>query len=224
MENYKIGYIFDMTTGELLGSEVVYLEKATGTYPHARNVTLVRPPMTGEHETAIWNYGKECWDKVADFRGMPWWNSDGTAGGIIDRLGDTDRILTEPPEKGEHEKLEWKNGSWQKSPADGWIADKTTGEIREMTQVEKIYAGLEHLPEGWKIDAGEIVPKSMDELYDEGAVTLEEYNDYIRRCRELEYRKTTDKIGLMVLRGEATEREWKDAILAVKVKWPYKEA
>ena len=40
MENSKIGYIFDKTTGEFLGTEIVYLEKRTGNYPHADNITF----------------------------------------------------------------------------------------------------------------------------------------------------------------------------------------
>ena len=224
MEGYKTGWSWDLKTGELIGPETVWLEKATGTYPCAGNVTFKEPPSTGEHETAVWNQGRGDWDVVPDFRGMPWWNADGTLGGIVEELGDNGRITIEPPHLEIYERLEWKNGAWEKKLKEGWIKDKATGEAREMTQVEKIYAGLEEVPEGCKIEDGVIVAKSMAELYDDGKVTLDEYNEYIRHNREIEYRLNTDKIGLMVLRGEATKEEWEDAILAVKVKWPYKEA
>ncbi|MBR4797378.1 MAG: hypothetical protein IK040_06725, partial [Spirochaetia bacterium] len=88
---------------------------------------------------------------------------------------------------------------------------------------ERVEAGLEQLPEGCKIENGEILPKTQEELLEEGKITLAEYNEYVRQMREAEYRESTDKIGLMVLRGEATQEEWLAAIQAVKEKWPYKE-
>lgn len=224
MEEYKIGYSYDINTCEYMGKEMVWLEKATGNYPCADNVTFKAPPKTGEHEAAVWNPAKGAWNVVKDFRGMPWWNADGSMGGIIDQLGDTEKITTEPPMTGNHEKLAWKNDSWVIEPADGWTTDPESGKIREMTQAEKVEAGLEPMPEGCKLVDGEIVALTMDELYTLGKVTLADYNEYIRQERENEYRRSTDKIGLMVLRGEATKERWEEAILAVKVKWPYKEA
>lgn len=223
-EEYKIGYSFGVATGEYAGSEVVWLERATGKYPCAGNVTFRKPPELGEHEAAVWNQARGDWDKVADFRGMPWWNADGTFGGVIERLGDDGKITQEPPEKAEGEALEWKKKGWQKKLAEGWIKDKTTNKVRRMTPVERIYAGLEDVPDGCKVENGEIVPLSEEELLEQGKITLAEYNDYIRQQRENEYKRTTDKIGLMVLRGETTKKEWEKAIQAVKDKWPYKEA
>ena len=224
MEGYKTGWSWDLRTGELIGPETVWLEKATGTYPCAANVTFKAPPVLGDHETAVWNQVKADWDVKKDYRGMLWWNADGTPGGIIEDLGDEGKIIIEPPELAHYEKTDWENDAWKIKLKEGWIKDKASGEVRQMTQVEKIYAGLEEIPDGCKIADGQIVAKSMSELYDDGKVSLDEYNDYIRQMREEEYRLNTDKIGLMVLRGEATQREWQDAILAVKVKWPYKEA
>ena len=223
MEEYKIGYSYDLN-GVFICEEVVYLEKATGTYPCAGNVTFKKPPRIGKHEAAVWNQAKGDWDKMPDFRGMPWWNADGSFGGFVEKLGDDSKITQEPPHVEQHEKAEWLNGAWNIKIKEGWIKEKDTGDVRCMTQAEKIYAGLEQAPDGWKLENGELVPKTMDEMYDEGRITLDEYNEYIRQERENEYRRTTDKIGLMVLRGEATKEEWEAAILAVKAKWPYKEA
>lgn len=224
MENYRTGYSFEMTTGELLGTETVYLEKATGTYPCATNVTFRRPPELREHECAVWNKAKDDWDIVADFRGMSWWNADGSFGGIIERLGDVDKITEEPPKAEHYEVLQHNGDKWEKKLKEGWIKDKGTREIREMTQVEKIYAGLEEIPEGCKLVNGELQNKTRDDLWEEGAITIEEYNKQVQHDREREYRSNTDKIGLMVLRGEATMEDWQAAIAEVKSKWPYKEA
>lgn len=224
MEEYKWGYSWNVQTGEFMSKEAVWLEKATGKYPCASNVTFKRPPATGDRETAVWNRAKGDWDKVADLRGMPWWNPDGTFGGIIESLHETGKITTRPPELKDHECVTWNKDRWEIKPAEGWVTDRLTGEIRAMTQVERIIAGVEQLPDTMKIENGELIAKTMDELYDEGKITLEEYNENARQEREAEYKRTTDKIGLMVLRGEATKEEWENAILAVKAKWPYREA
>lgn len=54
-------------------------------------------------------------------------------------------------------------------------------------------------------------------------LTVAEYNAEIDRLRESEYRKHTDKIGFMVLRGEKTMEEWISAMDAIRAKYPHKE-
>lgn len=54
-------------------------------------------------------------------------------------------------------------------------------------------------------------------------ITVAEYNAEMDRLRELEYREKTDKIGLMVLRGEATKEEWIQAMDEIRAKYPHKE-
>lgn len=222
MDEYKTGYNFDNVTGELTGTETVWLEKATGTYPHAGNVTLTAPPEARENKARCWD-GKK-WKMVTDYRGTVIYTEDGYEAGTITELGDDikGKITLAPPIPEKNRKLLWTGKKWETPPADGYI--EIDGVLREMTWAEKIEAGLEDMPEGCKIEDGKIVSLNLDELYDAGKITLDEYNERIRQKREREYRNTTDKIGLMILRGEATEREWKDAILAVKVKYPYKEA
>lgn len=221
MENYKIGYTFNTTTGELLGTETVWLERATGRYPHAANVTLTAPPEAKENKARLWD-GKK-WKYVPDYRGTVFYNENGFLEGTITELGEDikGKITKRPPEIMPHHVLAWNGKDWETPLEKGYIEE--AGEVRPMTQAEKIISGIEALPEHCKIQDGEVVLKTQEELLDEGKITLADYNEYVREQREAEYRRSTDKIGLMVLRGEATKREWEDAILAVKVKWPYKE-
>lgn len=60
-------------------------------------------------------------------------------------------------------------------------------------------------------------------LFNEGIITVAEYNAEIDRMRESEYQTYTDKIGLMVLRGEATKEEWLQAMDTIRAKYPHKE-
>lgn len=221
--NFKTGYSFNSSTGELMGQETVWLEKKTGEYPHAANVTFKLPPACGENETAIYDRATDSWSKVPDHRGSVWYNPDGTPGGIITRLGEVSEILKEPPEPKEFMVIVWdyNKKDWKHEPAEGYVAEGD--KVREMTPVERIEAGLDKLPERYKIKDGKLVEKMYDELLAEGKITLNEYNEHQRQMREGTYMSTTDKIGLMVLRGEATMEEWQAAIQAVKEKWPYKE-
>ena len=221
MEEYKTGYSYDRETGLYVAKEIVYLEKATGAYPCASNVTFTKPPVK-EGYVARWVGTK--WELNPDHRGEIIYDKDGQPKGVVDYIGDLKKsdITKVPPVCGEHEKVTWNGDSWDVVLDEGYVREGDS--IRQMTEVERVEAGIQPMPENCKIVDGEIVALTMEELYTLGRITLADYNEYIRQERKLEYRKTTDKIGLMVLRGEATEREWKDAILAVKVKWPYKEA
>ena len=49
--------------------------------------------------------------------------------------------------------------------------------LREMTQVERIEAGLEELPQGMRIEDGELVAMTDTELLEAGKITQEEYNE-----------------------------------------------
>ena len=225
MEQYKIGYVFLKKTGEFTGTEIVYIEKASGEYPHADNVTLVPPPKAGEHEKQVWT-GK-AWKIVNDFRGLPIFNSEGIPVGYVEELGELkkDIITTPPPQKKLHEELKWdyEAREWLLTPEKGYKYS-ADGNVIDMNLKEKIEAGLFEMPDGYKFkDDDELIPMTQEELLEAGKITVEDYNEYVRQQREAEYKERTDKLGLMVLRGEATQQEWLDAILAVKEKWPYKE-
>jgi hypothetical protein len=130
-------------------------------------------------------------------------------------------VFKAPPATRENEGAYWNGHGWDTRPDEGFI--EKDGQIRKMTQAERIEAGLAELPEGFKIKDGELVEKTYDELLEAGKITLAEYNEHQRLMREGTYKATTDKIGLMVLRGEATMEEWQAAIQAVKEQYPYKE-
>ena len=223
MSDYKTGYSYSPVTGELMGTEIVYKEKATGQYPCAANVVFAKPPKPGDHQAVVYDKDEHAWKLVTDYRGERWYKPDGQDGGIIERLGEVSEILAEPPEQKEHIVRSWdeKRREWQESPESGYIAEN--GQVRPMTPAERIQAGLDTMPEGAYIDKGEVVFYTQEELLEQGKISLDEYNEYIREMRESEYRYNTDKLGLMVLRGETTREEWLAAIQAVKDKWPYKE-
>ena len=223
-DKFKTGYTFDIQTGELIGQETVWLEIRTGEYPHANNVTFVKPPADiGEHRAAVFDIKTQAWKLVEDYRGMPWFEPDGSLGGFIEQIGETNKILQEPPEAKARIIRAWDNEKkeWTQAPEEGWLIED--GEVRQMTPAERVLAGIDELPADMKIENGEVVGKTMDELFAEGKITVAEYNEHQRMMREAAYQATTDKIGLMVLRGEATMEEWQAAIQAVKEQYPYKE-
>lgn len=223
MVAYKIGYTFDVNTGEYIGEETVWIEKATGTYPCASNVTFLPPPYKKGFK-AVWE--GEIWKLVEDHRGEVLYSINGFPIGMVDWLGELRQgdITTPPPAEkiSEHEHFKWNGESYEVMLDDGYVRDGD--DIRIMTWEERVLAKIEPLPESCKIENGKVVALTQDELLEQGKITIEEYNEYVREHREREYRKTTDKIGLMVLRGEATKEEWEEAILEVKARWPYKEA
>lgn len=92
-----------------------------------------------------------------------------------------------------------------------------------MTQIERIEAGLEKMPMGLKIVDGEFCELTLDDKYEMGIIGKDEYNTEIDKMRESEYQKYTDKIGLMVIRGEATKEEWLQAMDEIRAKYPHKE-
>ena len=223
MKNYKIGYSFSKITGEFISKEIVYLEKRTGEYPHADNVTFIEPPYVGENQKQIWT-GKD-WKIVSDYRGRTYYNENGEPMGEIENLSDIDdKIIIPPPVVEFPKKVSWNPGigDWNIVLEKGYKFDSNNN-IVEMTAIEKIEAGLDELPDDMKIENNELVLKTIDDYFKEGKITVKEYNEHQRQMREGTYMTTTDKIGLMVLRGEATMEEWQAAIQAVKEKWPYKE-
>lgn len=219
MENSKIGYIFDKMTGEFLGTEIVYLEKRTGNYPHADNITFVEPPEVIEHQKQRWN--GTSWDIVADFRGEKYYDVDGLEVGIIIELGDLDdKIIKTPPQIDEFHKLHWKDDDWNIILKEDCVEED--GQFRQMNQAEKIIAGLEEIPDGMKIVNGELTIKDRDDLYAEGKITFEEYNKQVDEERQMRYKMETDKMALMYLRGECTLEEWKSAMDKIREELPKK--
>lgn len=218
---YKTGYLFSLKTGEFLYAIKVYVEARTGNYPCGRNVTFTAPPELKENEAAIWK--KPNWEVVPDYRGKTRYKEDGSTDGVIEELGEVPEIKKEPPERKDHISLTWdkEREDWLQAPEKGFTYNDE-GEIREMSQVEKIEAGVEDLPEGCKIEDGQVVLKTLDDKLNDGDISLQEYNEEIDRRREYRYQAETDKMGLMYLRGECSLEEWKAAMDKIRQELPKK--
>lgn len=129
-------------------------------------------------------------------------------------------VFEAPPECHKNEYSRWDGNSWLKCIEEGFIAEN--GIIREMTPVEKIENGLNKLPEGMKIENGDVVAKTLDERLADGELTSEEYNAEIDRMRKARYNKESDPIAMQMLRGEATKEEWLEVIEKIKKELPKK--
>lgn len=223
MNNYKIGYVFNKLTNEYVGEETVYVEKRTGEYPHADNVTFIKPPTIGEHQKQVWN-GKG-WNIMPDYRGSIYYNEKGEPEGIIEDFGDLDgKIIVEPPRNlKNYEELRWNKliWNWEIVLKEGYKIDEQ-GLVVLMTPVERIKAGLDELPENMKIVGDELWVKTIDDLFNEGKLTVEEYNKKIDEYRQSRFLMETDKMGLMYLRGECTLEEWKSAMDKIREELPKK--
>lgn len=62
----------------------------------------------------------------------------------------------------------------------GYKFNDDKSDIVEMSQVEKIQAGLEELPQGQKIEGGELVPMTDEERLASGQMTQAEYTEICR--------------------------------------------
>lgn len=90
----------------------------------------------------------------------------------------------------------------------------------DMTEAEKVAAGLIQLKADEKIEGDYIVKKSKKELYDEGKLSKEEYNLYIDNLRQTAYRQEADPLGMQVMRGEVEKTEWLAKIAEIKQRYP----
>ena len=93
-------------------------------------------------------------------------------------------------------------------------------DFEDMTESEKVEAGLRTLKDDEKIENGQIVPKTKKELYDEGKLSKEEYNAYIDELRQAAYSREADPLGMQVLRGELDKSEWLEKIEEIKARYP----
>lgn len=90
----------------------------------------------------------------------------------------------------------------------------------DMTEAEKVAAGLIQLKPDEKIEGDYVVKKTEKEKFDDGLISKEDYNAYIDRQREATYRQETDQLGMQVLRGEVEKTEWLAKIAAIKKRYP----
>ena len=90
----------------------------------------------------------------------------------------------------------------------------------DMTEAEKVAAGIIQLKDDEKIDGDYIVKKTEKEQYDEGLISKEEYNAYIDRQREAAYKQEADPLGLQVQRGDIDNDVWLTKIAEIKQRYP----
>jgi hypothetical protein len=93
-------------------------------------------------------------------------------------------------------------------------------DFEDMSEAEKVAAGLIQLKADEKIEGDYIVKKSKKELYDEGKLSKEEYNLYIDNLRQAAYRQEADPLGMQVMRGEVEKTEWLAKIAEIKQRYP----
>ena len=90
----------------------------------------------------------------------------------------------------------------------------------DMTDAEKVAAGLIQLKADEKVEGTYIVKKTEKEQYDAGLISKEEYNAYIDHQREAAYRQEADPLGMQVMRGEVEKTEWLAKIAEIKQRYP----
>ena len=90
----------------------------------------------------------------------------------------------------------------------------------DMTEAEKVAAGLIQLKTDEKVEGAYVVKKTEKEQYDAGLISKEEYNAYIDRQREAAYRQEADPLGMQVMRGEVEKTEWLAKIAEIKQRYP----
>lgn len=90
----------------------------------------------------------------------------------------------------------------------------------DMTEAEKVAAGLIQLKADEKVEGAYVVKKTEKEQYDAGLISKEEYNAYIDRQREAAYRQEADPLGMQVMRGDIDRSEWLAKIAEIKQRYP----
>lgn len=105
-------------------------------------------------------------------------------------------------------------------PPEGKKLNKAGTAFEDLTEAEKVEAGLKTLKDDEKIENGQIVPKTKKELYDEGKLSKEEYNLYIDELRQSAYAREADPLGMQVLRGDLEKSVWLEKIAEIKKRYP----
>ncbi|UTC50809.1 hypothetical protein [Treponema sp. OMZ 855] len=90
----------------------------------------------------------------------------------------------------------------------------------DMTEAEKVAAGLIQLKADEKVEGAYVVKKTEKEQYDAGLISKDEYNAFIDKQREAAYRQEADPLGMQVMRGEVEKTEWLAKIAEIKQRYP----
>ena len=96
-------------------------------------------------------------------------------------------------------------------------------DFADMTDAEKVAAGLIQLQTDEKIEGDYIVQKTKKELYDDQLISKDEYNAFIDKQREAAYRQEADPLGMQVMRGDIDRSEWLAKIAEIKQRYPKAE-
>ena len=93
-------------------------------------------------------------------------------------------------------------------------------DFEDMSEAEKVEAGLRNLKDDEKIEGNYVVKKTKRELYDEGKLSKEDYNAYIDELRQAAYSREADPLGMQVLRGDLDKAVWLEKIAEIKKRYP----
>lgn len=103
---------------------------------------------------------------------------------------------------------------------EGKKLNETGTDFVDMSEAEKVAAGLIQLKPDEKIEGAYIVRKTEKELHQEGLISKDEYNAYIDRQREAAYRQEADPLGMQAMRGDIDKSEWLAKIAEIKQRYP----
>ena len=106
---------------------------------------------------------------------------------------------------------------------EGKKLNKAGTDFEDMSEAEKVAAGLIQLKADEKVEGAYVVKKTEKEQYDAGLISKEEYNAYIDRQREAVYRQEADGLGMQVMRGDIDKAVWLAKIAEIKQRYPKAE-
>ena len=90
----------------------------------------------------------------------------------------------------------------------------------DMTEAEKVAAGLIQLKADEKIEGDYIVKKTEKEQYEAGLISKTAYNTFVDQQRQAAYKREADPLGMQVMRGEVKKTEWLAKIDEIKKRYP----
>lgn len=90
-----------------------------------------------------------------------------------------------------------------------WNEDKT--EIIPLNQIERYKAGIDKIPDGFKIENNKLVEMTIQEKIEAGFMTQKEVDE--QEISELkEYLSSTDYVTIKIMEGAATKEEYLDVL------------
>lgn len=106
---------------------------------------------------------------------------------------------------------------------EGKKLNETGTDFVDMTEAEKVAAGLIQLQTDEKIEGDYIVQKTKKELYDDQLISKDEYNAFIDKQREAAYRQEADPLGMQAMRGDIDKDVWLAKVAEIKQRYPKAE-